>query len=352
MEEKQLEQIIRAVLSRLQNEKAHEGGLIPAEMSARHVHLTAGDLRELFGTDTLQAVKSISQPGQFLSDCRVRLIGPKGSIDNVAVLGPVRKATQVEISATDCRTLGISAPVRLSGQLEDAAEIHIQAGNRIICRRAAIVAQRHLHMTPKDAENYHVKDGDRVSVRVLGARPLILEDTPVRVTEQSALALHMDTDEANAAGAGKDCKCAIVSVACSADAQACSTAIVPCSGSPAPCSAAARTCSDVRNPGIIHAPGAPYVPGTAYASGATGASGAPYVSGTAHDPGTAHAPGAPMGAPSTQCASIDGKLICEGDIFALQKQGIKCILLRKGQLITPLARDAARQAQIRLEDKP
>lgn len=204
----QIEAIVREVVSRLAGGGAQKP--IPAEMSARHVHLTKEDLKALFGLDELQKVRDISQPGQYLSGCRLRLIGPKGIIENVAVLGPLRGKTQVEISATDARTLGISAPVRLSGDLNDAASVSLQAGNTIITRKAAIVAMRHIHMTPADAAAFGVKDGQRVSVRVLGTRPLTLEDCPVRVTDTSALALHMDTDEANAAGAGKDCRCVIV----------------------------------------------------------------------------------------------------------------------------------------------
>ena len=222
----QIEAIVREVLSRLQSEgRAGGGQLIPAEMSARHVHLSPEDLKALFGLDKLECVREISQPGQFLSNCRVRLIGPKGMLDNVAVLGPVRKVTQVEISATDARTLGISAPVRLSGDLADAAAISIQAGGMIITRKAAIVAKRHLHMTPADAAAFGVRNGDSVSVRVLGSRPLILEDVPVRVTDQSALALHIDTDEANAAGLGKDGRCQITGSCAPTAVPACT----PCS---------------------------------------------------------------------------------------------------------------------------
>ena len=215
----QIEAIVREVVSRLASEPAScPDRRIPAEMSARHVHLSREDLRALFGLDQLECAREISQPGQYLSTCRVRLIGPKGILDNVAVLGPTRDATQVEISATDARTLGISAPVRLSGDLKDAADVAIQAGGTVITRKAAIVAKRHLHMTPEDAAAFGVQHGQSVSVRVLGSRPLILEDVPVRVSRQAALALHMDTDEANAAGAGKDCVCQIVGVGCSAPA--------------------------------------------------------------------------------------------------------------------------------------
>ena len=179
----QIEAIVREVLSRLNQAQPQTGScpddrLIPAEMSARHVHLTVEDLQALFGRDKLECVREISQPGQFLSDCRVRLIGPKGVLDNVAVLGPTRSQTQVEISMTDARTLGISAPVRLSGDLKDAAQVTIMAGTQVITRKAAIVARRHLHMTPADAASFGVRDGQCVSVKVLGSRPLVLEDVP------------------------------------------------------------------------------------------------------------------------------------------------------------------------------
>ncbi len=216
-----VEEIVRQVLARLGNAggKPGESRPFPAEMSARHVHLSQEDLKQLFGLSQLTCVREISQPGQFLSECRVRLIGPKGVLENVAVLGPTRSATQVEISATDARALGVKAPVRLSGELADAAEVAIQAGSVILTRKAAIVARRHVHMTPKDAAEFGVHHGQCVSVRVLGSRLLILEEVPVRVSEQSALALHMDTDEANAAGAGKDCSCRIVGIC--GDAAAC-----------------------------------------------------------------------------------------------------------------------------------
>ncbi len=282
----QIEQIVREVLSRLQTgQKSGCGTLIPAEMSARHVHLSQEDLKTLFGLDRLECAREISQPGQFLSTCRLRLIGPKGILDNVAVLGPIRKQTQVEISATDARVLGIQAPVRLSGQLSDAAQITLQNGASLITRNAAIIAQRHLHMTPADAAAFGVRDGQCVNVRVLGSRPLTLEEVPVRVTEQSALALHMDTDEANAAGAGKDCKCQIVG--CCPD------------GACTPPSPAAGACAPAR-------------------------------------------PG------SGECATVNGKLITERDIKELKKGGVTALCVSKGQLITPLARDTAKALGITL----
>jgi len=284
----QIEAIVREVLSRLQSTAYAPSACdtpIPAEMSARHVHLSKEDLFELFALDSLECVRSISQPGQFLSSCRVRLIGPKGILENVAVLGPTRGATQVEISATDARALGITAPVRLSGDLADAADVTLQAGSRLITRKAAIIARRHLHMTPRDASAFGVHDGQCVSVRVLGSRPLILEDVPIRVTETSALALHIDTDEANAAGAGRDCTCRIIG-----------------------------TCT----------PGA-------YAASPVSVSQKP-----------AAAPAAPS------CSTLPGKLITEHDIRQLGTQGASALCVAKGQIITPLARDTAKSLGITL----
>ena len=284
----QIEAIVREVLSRLQgggNAPPVCDKLIPAEMSARHVHLSPEDLRELFGLEKLECVRTISQPGQFLSNCRVRLIGPKGILENVAVLGPTRGKTQVEISATDARTLGVAAPVRLSGDLADAAEITLQAGGKLITRKAAIVARRHLHMTPADAAAFGVHDGQCVSVRVLGSRPLVLEEVPIRVTEASALALHIDTDEANAAGAGKDCQCKIVGV-CVSGACTESTACAPDK--------------------VEHAP------------------------------------------QSTGCVTLPGKLITEYDIKSLRAKGATALCVAKGQIITPLARDTAKALGITL----
>ena len=271
-----VETIVREVLQRLRQETGGSNGrLIPAEMSARHVHLSDEDLKILFGLDRLEEVRAISQPGQFLSGCRVRLIGPKGILENVAVLGPTRKQTQVEVSMTDARALGIQAPVRLSGDLKDAAVITLQAGNTVLTRKAAIVAQRHLHMTPEDAAGFGVKDGQCVRVRVLGSRPLILEGVPVRVTAASSLALHMDTDEANAAGAGKDTQCQIIGV-----------------------------CESVPHTDPVREP----------------------VRGTA----------------GTEPAGLPGKLITEADIRTAYRNGCRELCVRKGQLITPLARDTAR----------
>lgn len=176
-------------------------GRIPAEVSAKHIHLDKYALEQLFGVGyTLKPKRDLSQPGQFLSEERVKLVTAKGVIDNVAVLGPLRDHVQVELSATDARELGVNPPLRLSGDLRDAADVII-VGPKGICdaRNSAIIAKAHVHMTGKDAASFGVSDGEHVRVRLEGQRPVTFDDVIVRVTEKSSLALHIDYDEANAA---------------------------------------------------------------------------------------------------------------------------------------------------------
>ena len=174
---------------------------IPVEISARHVHLTEAAIEKLFGRGyKLTRKRDLSQPGQFLSEERVKLVTQKGEFSNVAVLGPARKAVQVELSATDARTLGIKAPLRLSGDLSGAAGMLIIGPAGIVeAGECAIVAQAHIHMTPADAKKYGVKDGQKLSVRLDTTRPLTLDSVIARVTDASKLAIHIDFDEANAA---------------------------------------------------------------------------------------------------------------------------------------------------------
>ena len=171
-------------------------------ISARHVHVTQQDLETLFGPGAqLTVFKNLSQPGQFASNEKVTLAGKKGKFENVRILGPVRKQTQVEISKTDSFALGIEAPVLQSGTLAEAAPITIigPAGS-IELGHAVIIAARHIHMSPEDAEAYGVRDGQIVKVRTSGPRALVFENVLVRVHPEFALDLHIDTDEANAAG--------------------------------------------------------------------------------------------------------------------------------------------------------
>jgi propanediol utilization protein len=176
------------------------GSGIPAEVSARHVHLTAEALELLFGPGAaLKETRALSQPGEFLSDKRVRLKGPGGTIDQVAVLGPLRRAVQAEISVTDARRLGIDPPLRVSGDLPGAADIDISGpAGTFRAKEAAIVARSHLHLRPADTGRYQVRNGDSVRVRIRGGRPLVFEDVAVRVHDNFMPALHLDTDEANA----------------------------------------------------------------------------------------------------------------------------------------------------------
>ena len=173
---------------------------VPVELSARHAHLSQKDIDTLF-KGQLTYAKPLSQPGQFLSKERVRLIGPKGVLDNVAVLGPARPESQVEISLTDARVLGISAPVRNSGDVNETPGIILASANGIVgLEKGVIVASRHIHMGPEDAARFGLRDKDRVRVRMESVRPVVLEDVLVRISENSDLAMHIDVDEGNACG--------------------------------------------------------------------------------------------------------------------------------------------------------
>jgi len=174
---------------------------VPVEVSARHVHLTQEAVEKLFGKGhKLTKKRDLSQPGEFLAEERVKIVTNKGEFANVAVLGPARPAVQVELSMTDCKTLGIKAPVNLSGDLTGAADVALfSAGGMVEARQSAIVAKAHIHMTPKDAQAYGVKDGQKLSVRLDTPRPVTINDVVIRVKENFALAMHIDFDEANAA---------------------------------------------------------------------------------------------------------------------------------------------------------
>jgi putative phosphotransacetylase len=175
---------------------------IMIETSARHVHLTVQDMGVLFGEGaTLTPKRDLSQPGQFLSEERVRIEGPKKALDNVSILGPVRSATQVEISLTDARALGVEAPVRESGDVQGSAPIRIVGPKgHMDITEGVIAAKRHIHVTPEDAEKLDVTNHQIVRVKVNGARALILDEVVVRVSDKFRTFMHIDTDEANAAG--------------------------------------------------------------------------------------------------------------------------------------------------------
>ena len=178
------------------------------ETSARHVHLTEEHVEALFGKGaTLTVKKMLSQPGQFASEERVTLVGPKKSIANVSILGPVRPATQVEVSLTDARTLGVAAPVRESGDIAGSPGIKIVGpAGEIDIEEGVIAAKRHIHFTPEDAKQFGVEDKQIVSVKIDSAdRSTVFGDVVVRVSPKFAAAMHIDTDESNAACAFGEC---------------------------------------------------------------------------------------------------------------------------------------------------
>ncbi len=179
--------------------------MIPVGISGRHVHVSQEDLEHLFGPgQELTRFRELSQPGQFAANETVTLVGPKGAISRVRILGPVRKATQVEISRTDGYALGIDAPVRESGDLDGTPGIVLVGpyGPAKI-EQGVIVAKRHIHFTPELSREFGVTDGEMVMVRTEGPRALVFDEVVVRVREDFALDMHVDTDEANAAGLGQ-----------------------------------------------------------------------------------------------------------------------------------------------------
>ncbi len=175
---------------------------LPIAMSNRHIHLSQEDLKTLFGEGfELTKYKDLSQPGQFAANEKVELIGPKGSIKGVRVLGPVRKKTQIEISKTDSFKLGVYPPVRDSGDINDTPGVNIIGPNgEVEIEKGVIVASRHIHMHTNDALEFGVKDKDRVQIKVDGERALIFDNVLVRVRDDFALEMHVDVDEGNAAG--------------------------------------------------------------------------------------------------------------------------------------------------------
>ena len=172
------------------------------EVSARHIHVTQADMDILFGKGSeLHPVKELSQPGQFASEEKLTLKGPKGSL-TARILGPLRSETQVEVSLTEARQLGVKAQIRESGDLEGTTGDFTLVGpaGEIALTKGVIAAKRHVHMTPADAEKYGVTNGEVVAVKIETAgRSVVFGDTVIRVSDKYSLAMHIDTDEANAA---------------------------------------------------------------------------------------------------------------------------------------------------------
>ena len=187
----EMEELMEAVLGRI---------FVPLEASGRHVHLTEDQARSLFGHG-LTPERELSQPGQYLCRERVSVIGPKGEFQNVAVLGPVRKEAQVEISLTDGKTLGITPPVRLSGDVKNSPGCTLVGPKgKVELPQGVIAAQRHIHLRPEEGERFGVSDKQVVKLQTFTSRPCIFEDVVVRVSEGFAAAMHLDYDEANGCG--------------------------------------------------------------------------------------------------------------------------------------------------------
>lgn len=173
---------------------------IPISVSARHVHLSKEHLEDLFGQGyVLNKMKDISQPGQFACHEKVTLVGPKNQIENVRILGPTRSETQIEISASDARKLGIEPVVRSSGDIASTPGIKIIGPKcSIILDKGCMISERHIHMTTKDAKRYDVVDKEKVSVKIDSIKGGVLDNVYIRVSDNYALDMHIDVDDSNA----------------------------------------------------------------------------------------------------------------------------------------------------------
>lgn len=173
---------------------------VELEASGRHVHVTLEQAEQLFG-HPLTPKRPLSQPGQYLANERVTVVGPKGSFRDVAVLGPERREAQVEVSLTDARTLGVEAPLRLSGNVTGSPGATLVGScGQVSLNSGVIAAKRHIHLTPEAAAVFGVKDQQTVKLQTFTRRPVIFEDVAVRVSEDFASYAHLDYDEANACG--------------------------------------------------------------------------------------------------------------------------------------------------------
>jgi putative phosphotransacetylase len=200
--EAKIKQVVQKEIIR-QMIKSGRGYFIPAAISARHVHLSNQDVESLFGKGyKLKRFRDLSQPGQYACEEQVTLVGPKGNIEKMRVLGPERRETQVEISFTDSFKVGIKSVVRMSG-----SDLEGTPGGKLIgpagevtLKRGVIIAARHLHMSADEADMFGLKNGDKVKVKKAGEREIIFGNVVVRCGDGHSLEMHIDTDEANAAG--------------------------------------------------------------------------------------------------------------------------------------------------------
>lgn len=201
MERQEIEALTRMIVASIQkNQERGDGFLVPVGVSNRHIHLSQADVETLFGPGHQLTKKKELMGGQFACEECCTIVGLKlRAIENVRVLGPARRATQVEISSTDARKLGINVPVRESGDIAGSAPIAIVGPKgAVYCKEGCIVAARHIHMSPADADRCGVSDGDYVSVAVDNERGTTFDKVKIRVDDSFTLEMHIDTDEANA----------------------------------------------------------------------------------------------------------------------------------------------------------
>lgn len=206
-----LKLLLEAVQGNVSADASQASNEIPVGVSNRHIHLSQTDLNTLFGEGyQLTKIKDLSQPGQYACKEVVTICGPKGAIEKVRVLGPVRSKSQIEVLAGDSFKLGAPAQPRISGDLAGTAGITI-VGPRgsVQTSEGLIVAQRHIHMTPADAQRLGVQDGEIVCIKVEGPRGGIYSNVAIRANDASALECHLDTEEANAMGLGSSSKITI-----------------------------------------------------------------------------------------------------------------------------------------------
>lgn len=199
-EEQIVSLIAREVVTRVRESNGRK--LLPVNTSARHIHLSRQHVDALFGAGyEFSKMKDLMQPGQFACNETAGVIGPRGSFPKVRILGPARGETQLEVSLSDARFLGLEIPVRLSGDIQGTPGIILEGPRgRVTIPQGVIVAARHIHLSTADAERFGVKHGQTVRIRTTGVRPLTFDDVVVRVSEKFVAEMHVDTDEGNAAG--------------------------------------------------------------------------------------------------------------------------------------------------------
>lgn len=212
-DEKLVAEIVNRVMAQCSNGSTSANDTVPVGVSNRHIHLSKADLETLFGAGyELTPIKDLSQPGQFACKEQLTIIGPSlRPIEGVRVLGPVRKESQVEISRTDSFTLKVKPPVRESGDIKGSAPITIVGPKGIVTlKEGCIIANRHIHMSDEEGKAFGLNDGDYVTVEIDGERRTTFYDVQVRVNKAFRLEMHIDTDDANAAGIGNGFKVKIV----------------------------------------------------------------------------------------------------------------------------------------------